>query len=136
MDKVKGDTEEAVLFGVLGVIYHLPATAFRITDKKNTPQDITVELAVQLGSSESRGRERYAKHDLRETLAEIPDELDLGKSPDDVSLSEFKQYVHKQYGFPVDGLSIDRIGNAFTLTANADSLLFFGKRTFYVRRET
>lgn len=98
---------------------------------KPTKDHVILTLDIRLGSSPTKGTETYSRIDLGQMFAGV-DEIKVGAAglP---TLVEFREFFKTQYLMPTDGLDITDIGNAYTVKARPDSLLFVGKKTLYIR---
>ena len=125
-------SEEHLLCGYFAKSYNLKGDAVSITGHRYTAdKQVVLALDVRLGSSPTRGSETFTRLDLGALFAGL-DEIKLGAGglPE---FGEFTEYFRREYHIPTDRLEITRFGNAYVITARNDSLLFVGRKTFYIR---
>lgn len=125
-------SEEDLLCGYFAKSYNLPGNAVKITGQRFLEKNqVVLSLDVRLGSSPTRGSETFTRLDLGTLFAGL-DEIKMGAGglP---AFGEFAAYFRKEYHIPTDRLEITRIGNAYVIVARTDSLLFVGRKTFYIR---
>lgn len=124
-------SEETLLCDYFARSYKLTGDAVSIRERQFQGDKVKLILDVRLGSSPTRGSETFTRLDLAKLFAGL-DEIKMGGGglPQN---GEFIEYFRKEYHIPTDHLEITRIGNAYVVVARIDSLLFVGRKTFYVR---
>lgn len=96
-----------------------------------TSDSVRLFLTVRLGSSPTRGTENYQRLDIARLFDDVEEiKMGAGGVP---AIVEFKAYIRNLISMPMDGIDVNVIGNAFTLSAQPTSMLFTGKKTVYVR---